>query len=587
MLSALFLFLALFHKSLALSGQLVGSGAVTRHGGAGRRSGGWVTVDKYAVGFHIAGSSVAELNGLYEKVGPRLSHLCYDADMAWENQISGWYLIAGAKVEGHEDTWHLIDSEGYDRFKCPGGSWMPKFGGEWSIVHDEPKCGPMKAQAIAQARADMLDFHEWTAGDKGVVTGVQPNDKTHPLKWRRDYDGMEFSVQRYTLNRPSPTPDDSTSKQIATMEKRKLTQHEKDQLPWQIVGIGGEEKLNELRDMYQKRAQRARAMLRRQRRCSREEQKDFFDQAYMLLNGTGRPSAKAAQIPKDGAIQRCRALLAIPFLENLLRCNRTFESQAPDEHTGAVVPTTNPDTQQHQKPDTSIGYWLVQAHTRARRCPGERGPVVDGYSVGDRIVFPDTVPGFWSKGEGAKIVGLGQPDSPLATLTDRGRFIDVQTSRVVLANDINDGQRRNAEDQSQTLRVKPDYYELLGISSHFKESELKKAYRLASLQLHPDKPGGSKSVFQHISEANAVLSEMHLKKKYDRGDDLITEQPFSLYDELMRFYFPEKSDFQPFGDPKEDRRRYEQRQQEEEERAQRQQESQDFHERAAGYEDEL
>ena len=50
--------------------------------------------------------------------------------------------------------------------------------------------------------------------------------------------------------------------------------------------------------------------------------------------------------------------------------------------------------------------------------------------------------------------------------------------------------------ESQSLLNFQDYYELLGIGAHFTPHVLRKAYRQASLRLHPDKPAGSEVAFQ-------------------------------------------------------------------------------------------
>ena len=52
-----------------------------------------------------------------------------------------------------------------------------------------------------------------------------------------------------------------------------------------------------------------------------------------------------------------------------------------------------------------------------------------------------------------------------------------------------------------------DYYNILGLPATFSESQLRRAYRTASLHLHPDKPGGSKEAFEVAAEAHAVLSD--------------------------------------------------------------------------------
>ena len=50
------------------------------------------------------------------------------------------------------------------------------------------------------------------------------------------------------------------------------------------------------------------------------------------------------------------------------------------------------------------------------------------------------------------------------------------------------------------------YYDALGLSPDCSSSEIKKAYRKAALQQHPDK-GGDPEKFKQINEAYAVLSD--------------------------------------------------------------------------------
>lgn len=46
-----------------------------------------------------------------------------------------------------------------------------------------------------------------------------------------------------------------------------------------------------------------------------------------------------------------------------------------------------------------------------------------------------------------------------------------------------------------------------------------------------------------------MLSNPRRRRKYDAGDDLYSEQPFSLEEEVERYYFPERRGFRVFGDP--------------------------------------
>ena len=62
------------------------------------------------------------------------------------------------------------------------------------------------------------------------------------------------------------------------------------------------------------------------------------------------------------------------------------------------------------------------------------------------------------------------------------------------------------------------YYDLLGVAPEASESELKKAYRKASLQNHPDKNPGDEEAsarFQEINAAYEVLSDTQRRREYD------------------------------------------------------------------------
>jgi len=71
------------------------------------------------------------------------------------------------------------------------------------------------------------------------------------------------------------------------------------------------------------------------------------------------------------------------------------------------------------------------------------------------------------------------------------------------------------------IRKCKNYYEMLGVSKDFSESELKKSYRKLALAFHPDKnsaPGASEA-FKAIGNAYAVLSDAEKKRQYDLYGD--------------------------------------------------------------------
>ena len=71
-----------------------------------------------------------------------------------------------------------------------------------------------------------------------------------------------------------------------------------------------------------------------------------------------------------------------------------------------------------------------------------------------------------------------------------------------------------------------DYYQILGVSKNDEGSKIRKAYKTASLRLHPDKiaqRGGSKedaeeaaATYERVQEAYAVLVDANKRKRYHR-----------------------------------------------------------------------
>ena len=64
--------------------------------------------------------------------------------------------------------------------------------------------------------------------------------------------------------------------------------------------------------------------------------------------------------------------------------------------------------------------------------------------------------------------------------------------------------------------AKRDYYDALGVGKGASPDEIKKAFRRAAVQHHPDKEGGDESKFKEVNEAYEVLKDPEKRKRYDQ-----------------------------------------------------------------------
>lgn len=65
------------------------------------------------------------------------------------------------------------------------------------------------------------------------------------------------------------------------------------------------------------------------------------------------------------------------------------------------------------------------------------------------------------------------------------------------------------------MATKRDYYETLGINKSASADEIKKAFRKAAVEHHPDK-GGDETKFKEVNEAYEVLSNADKRQRYDQ-----------------------------------------------------------------------
>eukprot|EP00760_Papus_ankaliazontas_P014269 PhM_4_TR16014/c0_g1_i1/m.82692/K09527/DNAJC7; DnaJ homolog subfamily C member 7 len=97
-------------------------------------------------------------------------------------------------------------------------------------------------------------------------------------------------------------------------------------------------------------------------------------------------------------------------------------------------------------------------------------------------------------------------------------------TRAVELDDSNEEELDQLKRKAKSAKRK-DYYKILGVSRGDSEDVIKKAYRRAALQYHPDKWGhasedeqkAAEDKFKDIQEAFSVLSDAHKRNLYDNG----------------------------------------------------------------------
>lgn len=81
-----------------------------------------------------------------------------------------------------------------------------------------------------------------------------------------------------------------------------------------------------------------------------------------------------------------------------------------------------------------------------------------------------------------------------------------------------------------------EYYELLNVPRTASKEEIKKAYKIIARKCHPDK-GGDPEKFKKINEAYGVLSDDHLRSRYDQFGKTDAEIPHHFPDFFNMFPF--------------------------------------------------
>ncbi|XP_019265190.1 PREDICTED: chaperone protein dnaJ 49-like, partial [Nicotiana attenuata] len=108
----------------------------------------------------------------------------------------------------------------------------------------------------------------------------------------------------------------------------------------------------------------------------------------------------------------------------------------------------------------------------------------------------------------------------------------------VESDEVSDGERSYTEEHVHLvthIKIKKDYYAILGLEKGCSVEEIRKAYRKLSLKVHPDKnkAPGSEEAFKKVSKAFKCLSDDDSRSRYDETG-LVEEFEFHQLYNLRR-----------------------------------------------------
>jgi len=571
-------------------GDLVGPAAVTHYGGPRERAS-YGYVSSWPVGFFVAGSSIMGINGLYDSREPDhgLPHGCAKT---YQNMDTGWVLAyVNAENEGYvaaggkATEWLLVDGNGEDRFGTVGESVIPGAGTAWRHLHR--KISRFHVGERIETRGTLPDV--WDDRDTAVVVDIG-GKSDNPITVRLDKNGKSISTQAWRLRR-TDAPETATAGSLMSLDS--IPQDDENELPWQIIAIMAEAQMEDLRNKkreYDEGVKQALLGLGESLPAlptgqdlplgpfvplapnvdgaCKEGRKDEALSVLTRAFGEAKTLAERALLHKEmaecyrrllepsSALDEANLALALfPKFKQALfqRALALLDANRISEAIIAFEVLLQAD---RDWPD--LDKWLLRAHSRARR--QGRAPVVDDFSVGDRVRTRQAYEGLWSADAVAEVIGLGPSNAPLLIrLESNGHTISTQSELVKHAAEA------AADVPSVRGFPETDHYVTLSLAADFSAEELRRAYRSASLKQHPDK-GGSQEAFQRVGAAHATLSDAARRRAYDAGDDLPKgHDGASLREEIDRRYFPERQGWQVFGDPFKERRKAEERQRREDE----------------------
>ncbi|CAD7959488.1 unnamed protein product [Amoebophrya sp. A25] len=582
----------LLHPTLT-NAQLVGPGGVVPYGaGGGGRRVSYGVVRDAAKGFFLGGSSIPELNGVYERVSglPRAcahTGIHYkDGSLTYHSEATGWYMAlvdasppsqndeyaededgSGAKRKVATATeWILIDNKLQDRFRHEGETILPGSGTSWTHIGADGKRKKSKG-----GFADIFDDLEFlyppaTEEDNFVdldevpwqVIAVMDPDMLHRLKYHKRY--HDHTVRRALSGSDLPALGNPSHQGAFVSLESDVPDHLS--IWFSMRGMLGEKAVEsqavyaklqrdkDIADALAKSVSNIRVLIRDGAQYSEASEKleEFLSSDVLseLPQDQLAPSqwrAGLAWIKANVLKAQSYLLRRVGSLEKAMEKITEALSMFPrwmgglEEQALVFLDRGEPGKAKHlfeqilrsSRKYPELPGWLLIGHTHDKR------------QWEAQVEFPEP-----------KFGGLLE-DAP-------------EESNFGGKHDENKKRKKLIDNPQQYLREHANYYRLLQVPVDFaspaEEDLLKRQFRQLSKHTHPDKHGNEyKELFQKIAKAYEVLSDRSKRIAYDEGEDLNDldvqhrvedengHRKDTLKEEVDKNYFPEKHGFHPFGDP--------------------------------------
>lgn len=512
--------------------------------------------NKAPLGFFVAGSSIDNLNGVYERAAPGENDItAFDTglNLLYRHDSSGWMLVhLGSEDEAGE--WIFVDDLFRDRFGQPGKA-HPTGGRSWSHLKRSPRIqGPVNCQRID--RLDQENNDDGCHSAAVIKSDDESNrDDEHELPWQvepipiaayfeqvlvgdRKARAARAWAKTARMFPPSAAATSTEEHPPQDMDRVPVTAASSESEGWAAALVHLQKgRLARRQRLFNEtnHALQAALLLFPRFKAAHEER------GKMLLDA-GRPDEALAQFTLLFALEHGDVVLGW-LVRATAASKRAAAARAPrppsPDDPGCEAVTVGSNIGTHKS---------VYVSSSDVRCP--------------RIVNKNNWLGedkydnwFEVTQEGTEVTVKRGAEFEVAMTHGWGmnlQFVCCVPTRT--ASPEGDAELETMVKRPTGRDQFSDYFAILKVPCDATPDEIKTAYRALALELHPDRAGSDdQREFTQVARAYECLRDtMGCREKYEKGANLHLVRgggECSTEEEVDRKYFPQRYPHHPYGDP--------------------------------------